>query len=1636
VRRFIFALLIASVTIPCLAQSYLQDGLPPNSFQVPVPLGSVSPDGGRMHLEIPLASSAVRGDDPNIVKMIFDSTTYLDFPGYGASSAGPGWRFVLGPSRALSVMYDSTPGACDPAYPLGNSYTYTNFRVVDNNGTVSTMIGSVYTQSFSSCYNSGNQQDPNPGRPSGANWGTSGYYFNITNYTQAQVWALDGSIAGSTDTNGNTMAGPGGNGDDLGRTSFTFATTCPIGYNINPCNDAIGVKNSDGSTSTYTINFQPYAYCQSQGCTGKVLTVSSIVLPDTTQYTFNYDSGNTPTHYADLSSITLPTGGVISYSYVSEQVGGDPLQRYTSSVTYGGNTWSFSYNLTTGSTTVVSPPRYDYTTKTNVSDTTIYSHPAPYQKAAQFYSGTNTLLKTITYNFSSSAPAPVSVVTTLNDTGQSSQVQYQYLPGCYSIPGTCPIVTQIQEYDFGSSTPTRTTKIGYLQDTSSIKYNSVYHILNRPVSRSIYAGSGTGSPIATTNYTYDEYGASYCKNNVPMLTSVTGATGHDDAGHGSTFWARGNVTSISKLVSGTTYLTAHKCYDTLGNVTQEVDAAGNPTSYDYTDNWADTSCIASGTVTRAFPTTITDALGHRTKTTRYSCTSLSSAVADENDIQAGRAGTTYAYDWANRPLCTNYADGGQTCRAYFPTAQPAYSTETTLITSSLSEATKAIVDSYGRVTQTQLTSDPESTDYADTTYDAFGRTASVSNPYRSTSDPTYGLTSYYYDALGRGTFVVQPDGSVAATSYSGNTATATDEAGNKRKTQTDGLSRLAFVWEDPSNLNYETDYTYDLLDNMVGVTQKGGASSGSWRTRTFTYDALSRLLCAANPEIQRVSCPASASGPFPAGAVTYTYDSVSNVRTKTAPSPNQPTSGTATVTTNYTYDALNRLNGRSYVDSYAPNPATQSVSFGYDGVALTGCTTQPPADTDSNPIGRRTSMCDGSGAASWKHDTMGRILQERRTIGGVLGKYETDVYNLDGSPTNVTTLGYAVAYTYGGAGRALTATNYTGGTNKLVTGATYAPPGALTAMTMGSTSSFAGIVTNNAYSNRLQPILLSAGVAGQNPVFSDCFDFHLATAVTAPSPCSFSASALGDNGNLYQIVNNRVSTRTEILTYDALNRISSGQSNGPQWGETFNIDAWGNLTNEIGISGKTYHEGLNTSAGTNNQLAGFGYDAAGNMSTNGSVSYVYDAENRLIATGGYSYIYDGDGERVEKCTEGTTPGTCATGVTGTLYWRGADSAPLSETDLAGNVQNNYIFFNGQRIARRDSAGLIHYYFSDHLGSHGVVENATASACEQDIDYYPYGGVQSDYCANLAQNYKFTAHERDSESSLDYFGVRHFSSALGRFMVPDPGREGSADASDPQSWNLYAYVLNNPIRFVDMLGFYPCPVKVTDSKGGGGRSEIGDCQDQGDGCMAVSYHDATTVYCTPPKPVSTTGSRLRSFLAGLQQGVQDATQATWNFITAPRDPGCMAAKEAKYGAAGTGLGLVTGGVLGVETGPGAILTAGAGGVIGGSGGAFAGGVGGLFTCMSGGGGGGGGSSGGGGAGGGRPKGVPDTWKKVASRNGMDKWVDPNNPHNFVRMRTDGTITQVRNGMALDASGGPVPQNSPEAHFPASQFIFRP
>src|SRR5258708_514226 len=266
-----------------------------------------------------------------------------------------------------------------------------------------------------------------------------------------------------------------------------------------------------------------------------------------------------------------------------------------------------------------------------------------------------------------------------------------------------------------------------------------------------------------------------------------------------------------------------------------------------------------------------------------------------------------------------------------------------------------------------LTSDPDGTTFSVTAYDALGRTHTLYNPTRCTTpttncgESTWGYSTYAYDALGRTTSVTAPDGQATTTNYSANCTTTTDPAGKARKACMDGLGRLIQVFEDPAGLNYETDYSYDVLNNLLTVNQKGGSpNSANWRTRTFAYDSLSRLTSATNPE---------------SGTATYVYDANGNLLTKTSPKPNQ--TATATVVATYTYDALNRLTQKSFNDGSTP-----TVKYGYDAVALSGCATTPPTLTDNNPVGNRTSMCDGPRAESWSHASMSRVLSDSRTTNG------------------------------------------------------------------------------------------------------------------------------------------------------------------------------------------------------------------------------------------------------------------------------------------------------------------------------------------------------------------------------------------------------------------------------------------------------------------------------------------------------------------------------------------------------------------------------------------------------------------------------------------------------------------------------
>ena len=147
---------------------------------------------------------------------------------------------------------------------------------------------------------------------------------------------------------------------------------------------------------------------------------------------------------------------------------------------------------------------------------------------------------------------------------------------------------------------------------------------------------------------------------------------------------------------------------------------------------------------------------------------------------------------------------------------------------------------------------------------------------------------------------------------------------------------------------------------------------------------------------------------------------------------------------------------------------------------------------------------------------------------------------------------------------------------------------------------------------------------------------------------------------------------------------------------------------------------------------------------------------------------------------------------------------VAETDLAGTTKSEYIFFDGERVARRDGAtgtGGVFYYFSDHLKTASVITDS-AGVIKAESDYYPWGG-ELQFVNNDTNDYKFTGKKRDIETGLDYFRARYYSNGLGRWVSADwshtPVPVPYADFADPQSLNLYSYVRGLPTSRIDADG---------------------------------------------------------------------------------------------------------------------------------------------------------------------------------------------------------------------------------------------
>jgi len=310
------------------------------------------------------------------------------------------------------------------------------------------------------------------------------------------------------------------------------------------------------------------------------------------------------------------------------------------------------------------------------------------------------------------------------------------------------------------------------------------------------------------------------------------------------------------------------------------------------------------------------------------------------------------------------------------------------------------MDGMGHIVQTQSLEDNAVVTSVDTVYDGLGRVASVSNPYRTIGESTYGLTTNIYDPLGRKLTQLNPDNiSSQSWSYSGTTTTFTNENNNQWVRTLDALGRLIKVSEPngvPNGTPMLTEYSYDLLDNLASVTQWGGAKNSTGaRSRSFSYDSLSRLIQSYNPETGW-TCYGTTLGDPPSGTNCISgYDANGNLTSKT---------DARNVIVKYSFDSLNRMLSKTYSNDVSKTPTS---CYQYDTSSL--------AATNSYLVGRLTNQWTQStgtcpaavpSTGIWTrrsviaYDVMGRIVSEQQC-----------------TPANCTTTNpYLSAYSYDLAG--------------------------------------------------------------------------------------------------------------------------------------------------------------------------------------------------------------------------------------------------------------------------------------------------------------------------------------------------------------------------------------------------------------------------------------------------------------------------------------------------------------------------------------------------------------------------------------------------------------------------------------------
>lgn len=620
----------------------------------------------------------------------------------------------------------------------------------------------------------------------------------------------------------------------------------------------------------------------------------------------------------------------------------------------------------------------------------------------------------------------------------------------------------------------------------------------------------------------------------------------------------------------------------------------------------------------------------------------------------------------------------------------------------------------------------------------------------------------------------------------------------------DGLGHLASVRETikegSGNLRApETQYAYDLNNNLVSVLDS------QHNLQWYRLDGLGRRIFRADAD---------------SGSTTYVFDDASQLIEQI---------DNGSYRTVLAYDGAQRPLTVTYDDHAGPSQSASGskppdVAYFYDdpdpNIGLGGNT----VGTASFTSGRLSHIRDFSGEEHFSYDERGRIawkLKQLRIDGNglrsFLFKHTFDA--LDRLKVKVLPDNSSVAYRYDRANH-LDQIVLGDGT-LILKHAEYSSAGLPIRFVYGN-----NVVTTNEYDVRLRTVKLTSQMASSPPMLLLRYTYDGVSNVIRIEDLR---PGLG-TGDLRD--------KSQLLQYDDLYRLRSvtyphapSQSSPSVASKVeYRYDDIGNLvaqTSNIGPpspTGPNLNLGLMTyggSMGASNRQGRSGLEPGPHAltSTASGSSLQYDPSGNVIKIDGVqmswnvaeqvtgvsspeshtNYRYDYSGARVLKQTWKAPSGQIPSSPPD--FWTAYITRDF-EVSEKGNVK--YIWAGDDRLAmvRSGNPASVFWYHTDPLSSTNLITNTQGAATDED-SYYPFGASRTTQrtagLSSGSNRYHFDGKESDQESGLYYFGTRYYSSAFGRYVSADQKETYARQLANPQSLNSYAFVLNNPLSFLDPDG---------------------------------------------------------------------------------------------------------------------------------------------------------------------------------------------------------------------------------------------